>query len=265
MQENKLAFISSKANILIKKAMRLGKDSSFRHLEQAALIYGKHLLIEAHHHKLISEIFILKDKLDHYTDILTNYNPKQIHILDNRLMKKINLLSSAIEAAAIIRMKSKPKLNEVYHQDCLILEQIQDPGNLGTILRAAAASGMCNIIVSNQSVDVYNPKVLRASQGIQFNLNIFTNIELMQFLVKYKGQILAMTPTASFSLYKQDLTVPTAIVLGNEGNGLSQQILNVVSKQVSIPMANNSESLNLAMAATIGLFEILRQRLEKRC
>lgn len=180
-------------------------------------------------------------------------------------MGKINILDSVVDCAGIIRTEYKGGHNLLADslQDYLILENIQDPGNLGTIMRAAAASGLANLVLSPNSVDIYNPKVLRSSQGIQFGLNIITDTNINEFLAGYDGQILAMLPVGSSSLYAYDLTIPTAFVLGNEGNGLSTALKNSISNHVAIPMLGSAESLNLAMAATVAVFEMSRQKLTK--
>jgi TrmH family RNA methyltransferase len=205
-------------------------------------------------------VLILEDAVTKYQDLINSLtNPQAIKLVPIEIMRKLNILDSLSEIVAVIKIKptlAEPSLT----QDSLVLENIQDPGNLGTILRAAYASGITQIVLSPKSVDVYNPKVLRASQGIQFGLQIYTEIELGQWLDKYRGQVLAMVPQANLNLYQQDLLLTTALVLGNEGNGLSRELLAQLKTQISIPMLGGAESLNLAMAATIGLFEMSRQR-----
>ncbi len=255
--------ILSKDNALIKKVVKLAKDSKFRQDMQLAVIYGEHLVIEAICYGLIADLFILDSKIDKYLPFLTKLNAASIYMLNSELMAKINLLDTPTDIVATVKIKPEDDLGLVSNQDCLILERIQDPGNLGTILRAANASGIKNVVLSKFSVDVYNPKVLRASQGIQFGLNIFSNVDLDQFITDYKGQLLALTPHAKNDLYAQDLTKTTALVLGNEGEGLSKDLLNRIKDHITIPMMGNSESLNLAMAATISIFEMSRQRLKR--
>lgn len=257
-----LAFnhIGSKDNPLVKRIVRLANESKFRHSEEQAVIYGEHLLQEAIKYGLVEQVLILEDAVTKYQyliNLLTN--PQAIKLVSIEIMRKLNILDSLSEIVAVIKIKpilAEPSLT----QDSLVLENIQDPGNLGTILRAAYASGITQIVLSPKSVDAYNPKVLRASQGIQFGLQIYTGIELAQWLTKYRGQVLAMVPQANLNLYQQDLLLTTALVLGNEGNGLSCELLAQLKNQISIPMLGGAESLNLAMAATIGLFEMSRQR-----
>lgn len=257
-----LAFnhIGSKDNPLVKRIVRLANESKFRHSEEQAVIYGEHLLQEAIKYGLVEQVLIFEDAVEKYQDLINSLtNPQAIKLVSIEIMRKLNILDSLSDIVAVIKIKptaAEPSLT----QDSLVLENIQDPGNLGTILRAAYASGITQIILSPKSVDAYNPKVLRASQGIQFGLQIYAGVELAQWLVKYSGQVLAMVPQANLNLYQQDLILTTALVLGNEGSGLSRELLAQIKTQISIPMLGGAESLNLAMAATIGLFEMSRQR-----
>ena len=175
-------------------------------------------------------------------------------------MAKINVVESDAEIIGVIRVKPEVLSDNVYKNDCIILENISDPGNLGTILRLAAATAVGNIIVSSNTVDVYSPKVLRSSAGLQFDLNILTGIDIEKFLNEYTGEILATTPHSQNSIYTTSLKNPIAWVFGNEASGLSEKLLMQLKNKVSIPMPGGTESLNVAMAATIALFEMIRQR-----
>jgi TrmH family RNA methyltransferase len=210
---------------------------------------------------LLEYILIEEHSYSRYNHLLTTINPEQIILLPQQLINKLNLSDSSIDLVAIIKIIPSPKLIVDSEQDYLLLEQIQDPGNLGTILRVAKASGLKNVLLSAQSVDLYNPKVLRASQGIQFGLNLYTNIDLFEFCTNYTGQIYALTPHANLSIYQQNLQKPTALVFGNEGSGISPQLLSHIQTHITIPMRGNAESLNLAMAVTASAFELSRQRL----
>lgn len=255
--------IVSKENPLVKRVVRLAREGKFRQSELQTVVYGEHLLLEALKYDLVEQVIISEDALTKYQNLINLLiNPlAMIRLASTDVMQKINVLDSVVDIVAII--KTVPVVLDADHnqQDSLVLENIQDPGNLGTILRAAYASGIRQVILSPNSVDIYNPKVLRASQGIQFGLKVYTGVDLTNWLGDYAGQILAMVPSASLSLYEQDLTEITAFVLGNEGSGLSREILAQIKTHISIPMLGNTESLNLAMAATIGVFEMSRQRI----
>lgn len=251
--------IESKDNSQVKYVTRLAKESKFRQEEQKAVLYGVHLLIEALKFNLVDAVFIHIDKYDKYSYLLEHSNTK-ILLVDNLILTKMNVLESDIDLLTVIKLPINKDFDN--HADCVVLENIQDPGNLGTILRAASASGVDQVVISKGSVDLYNPKVLRASQGIQFAISIYDKVDIEEVLKNYHGQIFALTPHATNSLYQCDLSKPSAFVLGNEGNGLSQKLLNNMANHINIPMCGDAESLNLAMAATVALFEMSRQRIK---
>jgi TrmH family RNA methyltransferase len=144
----------------------------------------------------------------------------------------------------------------------LMLEDIQDPGNLGSMLRTAMGAGVDTVYLSKGCTDVWSPKCLRGGQGAQFYLPIVEGADIVKVLNGFNGNSYATT-LAGESLYAHDLTKPTAFVIGNEGAGLSRDVINAANHEVSIPMHEKLESLNAAAAAAICLFERKRQVLQK--
>jgi RNA methyltransferase, TrmH family len=145
----------------------------------------------------------------------------------------------------------------------LVLSTIQDPGNLGTIIRTAAAVGVDGLWVSGDSVDLDNPKVLRASAGQWFRLAMGVSDNLHELVTSYKQQGVQVVSTSSHSktsYWDVDLTTPTLVLLGNEGAGLSEDLAILADRQVRIPMSVRVESLNVATAAALMLYEVRRQR-----
>jgi len=145
----------------------------------------------------------------------------------------------------------------------LLLEDIQDPGNLGTMIRTADASGVDAIIVSNSTVDTYNPKVLRSTVGSVFHIPILKLddiISVIDKLISDGFEVYAAHPYGHKSCYKVDMKKKTAIVIGNEANGVSEGVL-AKCTHIKIPMIGKSESLNASVAATILMYERLRQNI----
>jgi RNA methyltransferase, TrmH family len=140
----------------------------------------------------------------------------------------------------------------------LMLEDIQDPGNLGSMLRTALGAGVQAVYLSKGCTDAWSPKALRGGQGAQFQLPIIEGVDLLQAMQDFAGNTYATTMHGA-SLYAQDLTTPSAFIIGNEGAGLSDKLINAASQQISIPMHNNLESLNAGAAAAVCLFERARQ------
>lgn len=145
----------------------------------------------------------------------------------------------------------------------LLLETIQDPGNLGTIIRTAAAAGVEGLWLSQDSVDLDHPKVLRASAGQWFRLPMQVSPDLPETIAHYKKQgiqVIATSPTAPLTYWQADFRSPTLILLGNEGAGLSAPLSALADKHINIPLSSNVESLNVAIAAALVLYEAKRQR-----
>lgn len=145
----------------------------------------------------------------------------------------------------------------------LVLENLQDPGNLGTILRTCAATGVAGVWFTPEGVDWENPKVLRASAGAWFQVprqELVAPLTQIQQLKAQGLQAIATTPRASRTYWEADFQKPTLLLLGNEGQGLSSDLTAIADQQVSIPQLGGVESLNVAIAASLLLYEVQRQR-----
>jgi RNA methyltransferase, TrmH family len=147
----------------------------------------------------------------------------------------------------------------------LALETIQDPGNLGTMIRTAAASGISGLCISSNSVDLDNPKVLRASAGQWFRvpMSVSEDLKLTTQQAKEAGmQVIATLPSADVTYWEVDWRKPSFILLGNEGAGLSKELAGMADLQVKIPLTSGVESLNVAITAALMLFEAQRQKVK---
>lgn len=140
------------------------------------------------------------------------------------------------------------------------LERLQDPGNLGTVIRTAAGAGCDRIWLTADSVDIDHPKVLRATAGQWFRLPMQTVATLESLKKLLTVQLVATTPTAALDYWELDLRQPTVFLMGNEGAGLSQEAMDLATHEVKIPLAVGVESLNVAIATAILLYEARRQR-----
>jgi TrmH family RNA methyltransferase len=143
---------------------------------------------------------------------------------------------------------------------CLALEDVQDPGNVGTLLRSAAAAGVGHVLLSHSCAFAWSPKVLRAGQGAHFALNVVEDCDLLAFLAGYRGMSVALAGSAEASVYELDLRVPLLLLVGNEGQGISPALLALAARRARIPMPGRAESLNAAVAGSVALFEAVRQR-----
>lgn len=146
----------------------------------------------------------------------------------------------------------------------VVCDKIQDPGNLGTIIRTADAAGVDLVYTTMGTVDLYNPKVLRATMGSIFHVRIIPDLEsatILRELAKYGVRPVAASLVAEKSYFELNYRCPTAIWLGNEGAGIDEDILANIAEQVRIPMPGRSESLNVSVAAAILIYECVRQRM----
>lgn len=144
-------------------------------------------------------------------------------------------------------------------ESCVLLDGVQDPGNVGSILRSAAASGIRQVYCSPGTAFCWSPKVLRAAMGAHFVLDIFENIELAPLVRAARIPVLATSGYAAEQLYALDLSRPVAWVLGHEGQGVSEALLALATHRVAVPHAGQVESLNVAACAAVCFFEQMRQ------
>jgi len=142
----------------------------------------------------------------------------------------------------------------------LVLEGIQDPGNVGTLLRSAAAAGAGHAVLSKDCAFAWSLKTIRAAMGAHFALNIVEGVDLVAFLAAFRGTTVALGGESKHSLYDVDLRGPVALLVGNEGAGLSSDVRAHATVTASIPMPGKMESLNAGVAGSLALFEAVRQR-----
>lgn len=184
--------------------------------------------------------------------------------INHDLFREISDTESPQGILAVIRMK-KFTLEDITKEKSFIvfLDRLQDPGNMGTIIRSADALGASGIIVSKGSVDIYNPKVVRSTMGSLFHLPIIQVKESVETIAKLKDlgvKVLATSVEKAKYCYDTDLTEKILIIIGNEGNGISDELFKISDESIIIPMEGKSESLNVAMASSIIMYEVLRQR-----
>jgi TrmH family RNA methyltransferase len=157
----------------------------------------------------------------------------------------------------------QPALPPKLTQSAVLLDNLQDPGNLGSILRSAAAAGIRQIFCSAGTASAWSPKVLRAGMGAHFLLEIFENVDLPAYAQHAELPLLATSSYAQTSLFEADLRRPVAWLFGHEGQGVAQDLLDCATTQIVIPHLGAMESLNVAAAAAVCFFEQLRQSQSK--
>ena len=239
--------ISSTNNEKIKELYKL-KIKKYRDESNKFLVEGKHLVEEAYKSNSLLEVFTIEDR------ILFNV---ETTIITPDVMKK---LSSTDTIPSIVGVVKKKEDTEIIGDKILLLDNIQDPGNLGTIIRSAAAFDIETIVLSNDTVDLYNPKVIRATQGMIFKMNIVIgDIKTAMHMIRDKNITIYGTDVVSGILpntLSTDEKSRFALVVGNEGNGISPEVYSLCDKMLFIKMNNNVESLNVGVATSIILYEM---------
>jgi len=189
-------------------------------------------------------------------------------IITDQQMQKISSLKTPQGILAIVEMKNNIlNIKELEKGFTIVLDNIQDPGNLGTIIRTALWFDIKNIVCSPQSVDLYNPKVIQASMGAIFGVNIFYT-DLIKLFSEVKNKIpIYGTFADGENIYYSKILPPALIVFGNEANGINNNLLPLLDKKIAIPSLNNSQltdSLNVAVSTAIITAEIKRHNLQDK-
>jgi TrmH family RNA methyltransferase len=179
--------------------------------------------------------------------------------LSDALFKSLSTVDSPTGVIASVRTP-QPGAVPADAPLVLLLENIQDPGNVGTLLRSAAAAGAGHVLLSPQCAFAWSPKVLRAAMGAHFALNILEGADLVAFVERYKGTAIALMGREGTSLYDLDLRGPCAFVIGNEGAGITADLAQGAKVRAMIPTTRQVESLNAGIAGSVALFECMRQR-----
>lgn len=254
--------ITSAQNPLIKKLVRLSEKQNFRNREGLTILDGAHLCGDYLSRIGAPEICVIAEnsKSEEVLEIAQKSLSKGVRMLEipRSLFSKISPVIDGVGVLFVVKIPQNsaqisPK------KETLILENIQDPGNLGTILRSAAAFGVEQIICSSGTVSAWSPKVLRTGMGAHFGLEIFENRDLPEDIYHLKIPVFATSLEASKSIFEEDLRGAKAWIFGNEGKGVSKELQNLATKKVIIPQNPAVESLNVAMAATVCLSESFRQ------
>ncbi|HGO8065474.1 TPA: TrmH family RNA methyltransferase [Neisseria meningitidis] len=255
--------ISSTNNEHIRHLHRLLSQGKFRRQYAQTVLEGVHLLqVFLQSGRKPVGVYIPEGKMpsEEVRRLRAVVPEGKVFSVSDGILKKISSLTCADDVLALIDIPDAGALPA--GGDCVVLDGVQDPGNVGTVLRSAAAAGVGTVVLGRGSADVWSPKVLRAGMGAHFLSGIYPQADLEIWLASYKGRVFAtaLREEKQAVLYGEDLCEPTAWVFGNEGAGVGKAVLDRADKCVRIPMHDATESLNVAMAATICLFEQMRQR-----
>jgi RNA methyltransferase, TrmH family len=258
--------LTSRQNPLVKQIRKLHRSPERRE-QHLFLIEGSHLITEACAMQVPLQVLCCTpDWQQEYPRLYeqAESQSQRVEIVSPEVLKS---MATTVAPDGVLAIAPRQHQKPIGLGDFgLALETIQDPGNLGTMIRTAAAVGVEGLLLSPNCVDLDHPKVLRASAGQWFRLPMAIATDWPSELQNYRDrgiQIIATLPTATQTLWDVDFTKPSLIVMGNEGAGLSPAVAAIADVQVQIPLAPGVESLNVAIAAALILYEAKRQRLRQ--
>ena len=261
--------ITSKDNELVKHIRKL-KDKKYRDESNEYIIEGTNLIEEAVKEKAkIKKVIICENTTKTYelpTNIRLEIAKYECIYISEKIFNLITQVTNPQGIMAIVEKTTKE--DEIdYTQDLIVmLDDIQDPGNLGTILRTIDSIGLKQIIVSKETADAFNPKVVRSTMGAIFRIKIIESenlIDTIKNIKKHHFKLIVTSLQTDNTIYDINYN-KKIIVIGNEGNGVSKEIQDMADEKIKIPMLGKTESLNASVATGIVLYEYVRQKLGKK-
>lgn len=246
------AVVRSRDNARVKRWRKLLRDPRARRAEGRAVIEGEHLVAEALARGWKVDAVVVRESA-------AALAPSQAVVLSDAVFDSLSDLDAPASIAAEIRLPGQD-LDLSGVSDGVVLEGVQDAGNVGTIVRSAAAFGIQWVLIDGGSADPWSPKVLRAAQGGHFHTRVARTEKLVADLAAYPGALLGTVASGGRPPAQLDLRGPVAWVFGSEGAGMSSELERKCSALATIPLPGGMESLNVAAAAAICLYETLRQR-----
>lgn len=253
--------VTSRDNAFYKELVKLSSSARQRGKTMQTLLDGAHLLAafvasgKQPEHLIVTEAALDNPEIG---ALLQQLPAVPLTRFDDALFAELSELKTVSGILALINVAQSTMLPQ-HSRFALLLENIQDPGNLGSMMRSAAAAGCDSVFMSGGCADAWSPKVLRAAMGGHFVLDVIANADLLKVAELFNGTVFATTLEAESSLYDKRLSGNIAFAIGNEGSGLSDDLLSM-AVAITIPMPGKVESLNAAAATAVCLFEAARQR-----
>jgi TrmH family RNA methyltransferase len=253
--------ISSSTNPKIKNIVKLKKSAKARKEQGSFLVEGPRMFFEVPADRL-KEIYVTEDFEKKYREKLSGYS---YEVVSESVCRHISDTKTPQGVLAVVRQNTMTLDHILVLEDkplFLLLESLQDPGNLGTIFRTAEGAGVTGIIMNRDTVDPYNPKVIRSTMGTVFRVPFVIVEDLRDAIVSLqkRGICIFAAHLEGGLFYDEDYTAGTGFLIGNEGKGLSWEVSSMADGKIRIPMKGEVESLNAAVAATVLVYEAQRQR-----
>lgn len=257
--------INSKNNSNIKDLVKIRDDSKFRNDKSLFYIEGERIFKDTPPN-LVDKIFVLENKVDYYKNLLSQFDPSIIYVVADNVFDYIKSTVNSQGIVALVNYNLMKKLDLEFYKkvrNCIILDAINDPGNLGTIIRLAEASNIDLIILANNCCNVYNTKVVRASMSSIFRTNIYLSNNILDDIRMLKSNGFKIFTTYindnSINYTKVNFTTKNVVIFGNEANGVSDELLKETTDYIKIPMKGSIESLNVSISVAVICYEIMRQ------
>lgn len=242
---------------------KLMKSASLRREKGLYIVEGIRMVREIPA-DTIRKLYIAESMADKFADVCKEKNA-EVEIVRDSVFQSMSGTNTPQGILAEVYQKQTTE-EELFTRDTepflLIIERLQDPGNLGTIIRTAEGAGVTGIILSSDSVDIYNPKVIRSTMGSVFRMPVFVTENLTDTIdrIKKRGIPVYGAHLDGDTFYEKNFTGKCAFLIGNEGNGLSDEISAKADDLIRIPMCGQVESLNAAVSTAVIAYEVLRQR-----
>jgi TrmH family RNA methyltransferase len=255
--------ITSRNNPRLREAARLAASSRDRRKSGQCVLEGEHVVAVYVERVGAPRSLIVTDEAMARPAVraLADRHSDRTLVVSAPLFDGIATLPAGVGVLAVIDTPASPPPARA--DSCLLVDDVQDPGNVGSMLRTAAAAGAAHVLLSKHSAFAWSPKVLRAGQGAHFCVDIHEDVDLAAWAGAHRasgGEVIAAVATGGVSLYAAPLGGRVAVAIGNEGAGLSAPLLAQATQRVTIPLQRGVESLNAAAAAAVVLFECVRQR-----
>ena len=263
-----MKLISSRDNAFFKQLVKLAESAQHRRATSLTLLDGPHLIhayclaLGQPKNLIVSESSGQNREINQLLaeQLAEGVEKETVIELSDALFRAVSPVKTPTGVLGLVSIPTPQALPEREDDSFwVLLEAVQDPGNLGSILRSAVAAGASNIYLSEGCADAWSPKTLRAAMGAHFLVRIHEQSNLEAVARAFNGKVIATSLTAKNSLYRTSLAGPVAFIFGNEGMGLSDALLQAASDRIVIPMPGGTESLNAAAAAAVCFFERVRQ------
>ncbi len=252
--------IASRANPFFKSLIRMHQEAG--KLGKSVILEGIHLCQSWLNAGNAPEWVVVDRAVEHTSEIqrlILATAPERLVLLEPGLFKSLSDVVTGQGILFVVSILENP-VPVVVNQNCILLDRVQDPGNVGSILRTAAAAGVKLVLASDQTAALWSPKVLRSAQGAHFGLVLHQGVDLLSLLGHLTVPAIATTIDGATDLYRSELPARCAWIFGNEGQGIRAELSKRASLRVRVPLDSNAvESLNVAVCAALCIYEQRRQ------